>query len=158
MIDDLPLFQPTALQRRIIDAAVEIEECTPETIEFLHSVLCQVGLPRARTKERFFERNNGRASIAIEAGRLHKGGKWVEMPLPYGAKPRLALLHISSEAVRTRSGRIEIGESLRDFLLTLGLSTALLRHGARPRLCRYDRPPLAGADRRQRSSRADDRI
>lgn len=121
--DGLPLFQPTALQRRIIDAAIEIEECTPETIEFLHAVLCQVGLPRARTKERFFERNNGRASIAIEAGRLHKGGKWVEMPLPYGAKPRLALLHISSEAVRTRSGRIEIGESLRDFLLTLGLST-----------------------------------
>jgi hypothetical protein len=123
MIDDLPLFQPTALQRRIIDAAVEIQDCTPDTVEFLHAVLCQVGMPRARTKERFFERNNGRASIAIEAGRLHKGGKWVEMPMPYGAKPRLALLHISSEAVRTGSGRIEIGESLRDFLLTLGLST-----------------------------------
>jgi hypothetical protein len=123
MIDGLPLFQPTALQRRIIDAAVEIQDCTPDTVEFLHAVLCQVGMPRARTKERFFERNNGRASIAIEAGRLHKGGKWAEMPLPYGAKPRLALLHISSEAVRTRSGRIEIGESLRDFLLTLGLST-----------------------------------
>jgi hypothetical protein len=121
--DDLPLFQPTALQRRLIDAAVEIGECTPDAVEFLHSVLCQVGLPRSRTKERFFERNNGRASIAIEAGRLHKAGKWVEMPLPYGAKPRLALLHISSEAVRTRSGHIEIGESLRDFLLTLGLST-----------------------------------
>jgi hypothetical protein len=121
--DNLPLFQPTPLQRRLIDAAVEIEECTPDAVEFLHSVLCQVGLPRSQTKERFFERNNGRASIAIEAGRLHKAGKWIEMPLPYGAKPRLALLHISSEAVRTRSGHIEIGESLRDFLLTLGLST-----------------------------------
>jgi hypothetical protein len=83
MINDLPLFQPTALQRRIIDAAVEIQDCTPDTVEFLHAVLCQVGMPRARTKERFFERNNGRASIAIEAGRLHKGGQWVEMPLPY---------------------------------------------------------------------------
>jgi Plasmid encoded RepA protein len=123
MIDDLPLFQPTALHRRIIDAAVEIQQCQPETPEFLHAVLCQVGMPRARTKERFFERNNGKASIAIEAGRLHKAGQWVEMPLPYGAKPRLALLHISSEAVRTRSGHIEIGESLRDFLLVLGLTT-----------------------------------
>ncbi|MDQ2764733.1 MAG: replication protein RepA, partial [Pseudomonadota bacterium] len=114
--NDLPLFQPTPLQRRLIDAAVEIGECTPDTVEYLHSVLCQVGLPRARTQGRFFERSNGRASIAIEAGRLHKAGKWVEMPLPYGAKPRLALLHISSEAVRTRSGHIEIGDSLRDFL------------------------------------------
>src|SRR5438477_4521228 len=123
MIDDLPLFKPTALQRPAIDAAVEIQECTPDAVEFLHAVLCQVGMPRARTKERFFERNNGKASIAIEAGRLHKAGQWVEMPLPYGAKPRLALLHILSEAVRTRSGHIEIGESLRDFLLVLGLTT-----------------------------------
>jgi len=123
MTNDLSLSQPTLLQRRLIDAAVEIGECTPDTVEYLHSVLCQVGLPRAKTSERFFERSNGRTSIAIEAGRLHKAGKWVEMPLPYGAKPRLALLHISSEAVRTRSGHIEIGESLRDFLQTLGLTT-----------------------------------
>ena len=47
MTDDLPLFQPTPLQRRLIDAAVEIEDCTPDTVEFLHAVLCQVGLPRA---------------------------------------------------------------------------------------------------------------
>ena len=112
----------TPLQRRLVDAAVEIGECSPDTVEFLHSVLCQVGLPRSATKTRVFERNNGRASIRIEAGALHRAGKWVDMPLPYGAKPRLALLHISSEAVRTRSGHIEIGESLRDFLLTLGLS------------------------------------
>jgi hypothetical protein len=119
---DTPTPRTTALQRRIIDAAIEIGECTPDAVEFMHSVLCQVGLPRARTEARFFERSNGSASIAIEAGRLHKAGKWVEMPLPYGAKPRLALLHISSEAVRTRSGHIEIGESLHDFLKTLELS------------------------------------
>jgi hypothetical protein len=122
MTTDLFPSSLTPLQRRVIDAAVEIGECTPEAVEFMHSVLCQVGLPRARTKERFFERSNGRASVAIEAGRLHKAGKWVEMPLPYGVKPRLALLHISSEAVRTRSGHIEIGESIREFLVTLGLS------------------------------------
>lgn len=112
----------TILQRRLIDAAVEISDVRPDTVEFMHSVLCQVGLPRSKTAERFFERNNGNASIAIEAGRLHKGGKWVEMPLPYGAKPRLALLHMSSEAVRTRSVQIEIGSSIREFLTMLGLS------------------------------------
>lgn len=117
------LFEPTPLQRRLIDAAVEIQECTPDTPEFLHSVLCQVGLPRSRTKERFFERSNGKASVAIEAGRLHKAGKWFQMPLPYGVKPRLALLHISSEAIRTRSGQIMIGESIREFLKMLKLPT-----------------------------------
>ena len=110
-LPELPLFQPTPLQRRMIDAAVEIEECTPETIEFLHSVLCQVGLPRSSTKERIFERNNGKASIRVEAGALYKGGKWIEQQLPYGAKPRLALIHTSSEAVRTRSRTSKSGKA-----------------------------------------------
>jgi hypothetical protein len=68
MIDDLPLFQPTALQRRIIAAAVEIEECTPETIEFLHAVLCQVGLPRARTKGGFSSATIRTESLQAERG------------------------------------------------------------------------------------------
>jgi replication initiator protein len=122
-IDDLPLFQPTPLQRRLIDAAVEIEECTPDTVEFLHAVLCQVGLPRRVTKERVFERNNGRASIRVEAGALYKGGKWIDQPLPCGAKPRLALIHVSSEAVRTKSRTVEVGESIAEFLRLLDLPT-----------------------------------
>lgn len=121
--DDLPLFRPTHLQRRLIDAAVEIEECTPDTVEFLHSVLCQVGLPRSATKDRIFERNNGRASIRVEAGALYKSGKWTEQQLPYGAKPRLALIHTSSEAVRTRSRSVAIGESIAEFLRLLDLPT-----------------------------------
>lgn len=123
MTDDPGPPKLTRLQRQLIDAAVEIEEVCPESPEFLHSVLCQVGLPRRKTNTRFFERSNGKASIAIEAGRLHKRGQWVEMPLPYGAKPRLTLIHITSEAKRTGSGRIEIGSSTRDFLLMLGLDT-----------------------------------
>jgi hypothetical protein len=122
MTDDLPLFEPTPLQRRLIDAAVEIEECTPDTVEFLHAVLCQVGLPRRATNERAFERGNGRATICIEAGKLQKAGRLVEMPLPYGAKPRLVLLHLCSEAVRTKSTQIQIGESIRDFLQTMNIA------------------------------------
>jgi replication initiator protein len=129
MTDDLPLFQPTPLQRRIIDAAVEIEECTPDTIEFLHAVLCQVGLPRSSTKERIFERNNGKASIRVESGALYKGGKWIEQQLPYGAKPRLALIHTSSEAVRTRSRTVEVGESIAEFLRLLDLPTTGAAYG-----------------------------
>jgi hypothetical protein len=121
--DDLPLFQPTPLQRRLIDAAVEIEDCTPDTVEFLHAVLCQVGLPRRAMKERIFERNNGRASIRVEAGALYKGGKWIEQPLPCGAKPRLALIHVSSEAVRTKNRTVEVGESIAEFLRLLDLPT-----------------------------------
>jgi hypothetical protein len=89
MTDDLPLFQPTPLQRRIIDAAVEIGDCTPDSAEYLHSVLCQAGLPRSATKERVFERNSGRASIRVETGALYKGGNGSSNNCPMGQSPGL---------------------------------------------------------------------
>ena len=89
--------------------------------QFLHAVLCQVGLPRRQTEARVFERTSGAASLRIEAGTLNDGARWVEQPLPYGAKPRLALLHVCSEAVRWRSPVVEIEDSASDFLRALGL-------------------------------------
>lgn len=112
------------LQRRLIDAAADIMEGGTDSPEFMHSVLCHVGLPRAKTPARTFERSSGRASIMIEAGKLWLRGKWQEQPLPYGAKPRLVLIHLCSEAVRTNSPDIEVGRSAREFLTRLGLDNS----------------------------------
>lgn len=120
-INDTPEYQPTLLQRRLIDAAADIIETQADSPEFLHSVLCQVGLPRAQTEARSFQRSSGKAVIEIEAGKLYRRGKLVPAPLPYGAKPRLVLLHLCGEAVRTRSPEIEVGRSAREFLGRLGL-------------------------------------
>ena len=118
---DSPPPALTHLQRRLIDAAADIIEGEVDSPEFMHSVLCHVGLPRSRTDARIFERSSGNSAIAIEAGRLWLRGKMHEQPLPYGAKPRLVLIHLCSEAVRTKSTVIEIGRSVRDFLSRLGL-------------------------------------
>lgn len=115
---------PTRLQRRIIDAAADILEGDVDSPEFMHSILCHVGLPRAQTDVRTFERTSGRASIMIEAGKLWTGRKWQEHPLPYGAKPRLVLMHLCSEAVRTGRPEIEVGRSAREFLSRLGLDNS----------------------------------
>lgn len=47
----------------------------------------------------------------------------VEQPMPAGPKPRLALIHINSEAVRTRSPLVEVDGSARHFMERLGLNT-----------------------------------
>jgi hypothetical protein len=117
------LFTLTSLQRRLIDATADIIESQCDKPEFMHSVLCQVGLPRARTEARIFERSSGHSSIMIEAGRLWTRRGWKEYPLPYGAKPRLVLLHVCAEAIRTQSPEIEVGRSAREFLERLGLMT-----------------------------------
>src|SRR4051794_8960373 len=111
----------TLMQRRLIDAAADIMEEQADSPEYLHSVLCQVGLPRAKTDVRSFQRSSGTAAIEIEAGKLYRRGKFVPAPMPYGAKPRLVLMHLCAEAVRTRSPEIQVGRSANEFLGRLGL-------------------------------------
>ena len=75
-----------ATVRRVVEASSSIQQDPPERADFLHSVLCQVGMPRKKTEGRTFERKSGTASIMLEAGRLWNGRKFVEQPLPYGTQ------------------------------------------------------------------------
>ena len=108
---------------RILKCAQEIQETRSERPSFLHSVLCQVGLPRSQTNRLIFERTNGRASLSIEARKLWDGTALVQQPLPYGMLPRLVLMLIFSEAVRAQSRVVNIGRSVRNTLMRLGLDT-----------------------------------
>ncbi len=108
---------------RILKFAGAIADAQPERPDYLHSVLCQVGLPRSQTSALTFERTNGNASLLIEAGKLWDGKTWIQQPLPCGTRPRLALVHVSSEAVRSKSPVVEIGRSVREFLLRLNVDT-----------------------------------
>jgi hypothetical protein len=120
-----PALTPlTPIQARTLDAAAEIMQDPPDKASYLHSILCQVGMPRKRTEGRSFERRSGTASMLLEAGKLWNGGEWVEQPLPYGARPRLVMVHISSEALRSKRREVSIGESAREFMLALGIEVS----------------------------------
>lgn len=130
--DEPQLLEPlephaiTSIERRIIDTAADLLEAGPDAPEFLHAVLCQVGLPRSKPAGRVFERYSGKAGLRLEAGHqfLGRGHGFKELPLPYGSRPRLILYHLCSEAIRTRGRVIDIGGSLADFLEKLGICTA----------------------------------
>jgi hypothetical protein len=120
-------YQPppiTQIQTRLIDTSgVLAEEPSSKEISYLHAVLCQVGLPRKLTKAERFERISGHTSLLVEAGSLWSGKEWVKEPLPYGCKPRLALIHICTYAVQNQTPCIDIGHSAREFLTNLRLGT-----------------------------------
>jgi hypothetical protein len=107
--------------KRLLDAREQILDGKPDRNDFLHTVLCQVGMPRRRTEQRTFERHSGHVSVLLEAGKLWDGHSWKELPLPYGTAPRLVMVHVSSEAVRTQCRTVEVGDSVRQFLLQLGM-------------------------------------
>jgi len=109
---------------RLVETGEAIRESEPERLDFLHAVMCQVGMPRRRQDARVFERRSGRVSLLLEAGRLWDGNAWKELPLPYGTRPRLSMVHVSSEAVRTRERVVDIGNSTREFLLRMGMDTS----------------------------------
>jgi hypothetical protein len=114
--------QLPTIQNRIISAAVEIEQEDPLEIVYQHSLFCQVALPRSRPEGRSFERSYRNGSVKMQAGELWNGHQWIEQPLPAGPKPRLALMHLNSQAIKTRSPYIDIGNSCAEFLRRLGLN------------------------------------
>ncbi len=123
----------TAIQARLLDAASGDDE---QELSFLHSVLCQVGMPRRATDERVFERRSGNVHLRLQAGGIFDGTRFVDQPLPFGTPPRLVMLHVSAQAVKRRTRVIEIGESTREFLQQLGIDTSGGAHGGYTRFRR----------------------
>ena len=75
-------------------------------------------MPPRRQQGRTFERQSGRVSLLMEAGQLWDGTRWREQPLRCGTRSRLAMIHISSEAVRDESPVMDVGRSIGEFLIT----------------------------------------
>lgn len=70
-----------------------------------------------------WSRTNGGLTVSIQPG---IDSKQKVTGYPYGTIPRLLLFWLTTEAVRTNSPRIELGNNLAQFMTTLGLN---------PRMC-----------------------
>ena len=62
----------------------------------------------------------GNLALGIQPGFNHATGK--SYGYPYGTIPRLLLAWITTEALRTKSRRLELGGRLSDFMIKLGLN------------------------------------
>jgi hypothetical protein len=113
-------------QRKRLDAATAIMDSRPERIDFLHTVQCQCGIPYLNPGEdvREWERNQGQATLRMEAGSAFDPStkSFVKLGLPYGEKPRLVLIHLATEAIRTGSPVVDVEDSMTAFARALGIS------------------------------------
>jgi len=118
---DSRLKPPTAVQMRLIEASADIRQNAPEDISYQHTVLCQTGLPYRDTDAKIWERRNGRVILNVEAGRAYNADqeKFIDVPLPFGPKARLILIHLNSEAIKNRSPLIEVEDSMTAFVRML---------------------------------------
>lgn len=109
--------------RRVIEAAASFLADENDAASFFYSGFAHIGLPHRRLPdEAAWQVTTERASMVVTPG--HKpsaSGKPVSVGVPYGAKARLILLHLQTQAIRNQSREIELGNSLRDWLRRMGI-------------------------------------
>ncbi|MDR3797834.1 MAG: replication protein RepA [Terracidiphilus sp.] len=94
-------------------------------IGFIAKFLVQTTLPHRRQSGSHYTRTDGRFTLRI----TDVGGAG----LPYGSYPRLILIWMTSEAIRTASRELELGASLSRFMAELGLHVTGGHWGTIPR-------------------------
>jgi hypothetical protein len=118
----LPVKPLTPVQRRLIQSA-SLDEA--QELVFQHTVFCQTCLPYRDpgNEVRTWERLNGKVHLEVYAGKaMHPVlGRLVPVGLPFGAKPRLVLMHLNAEALRTGSHIVDVERSLSAFVRRLNL-------------------------------------
>jgi hypothetical protein len=96
-----------------------------EAIGFIAKFLVQTTLPHRRQPGSQYTRTDGHFTLRI----TDVGGAG----LPYGSYPRLILIWMTSEAIRTSSRELELGVSLSRFMAELGLQVTGGHWGTIPR-------------------------
>ena len=114
----------TRHQRKLIEIGTAIDADPPEKndLSFMHSIMCQVGLPRSKVAALEFERICGSIGLYIRAGKLWDGKEFIQQPIPYGPMPRLVMAYLNTHALRHKTPEIDVGNSAREFLGRLGKS------------------------------------
>jgi len=102
-------------------AAIRAARETPERDKaFMARALVQVTLPHSDPGDvPEWQRKNGWLTLTIVPYR--QGGRNL---YPYGSIPRLLLMWIVTEAARTKCRRLELGQSLAEFMRQVGLNPA----------------------------------
>lgn len=91
-------------------------EDAEQDVGYMHSLFCQLSLPRREQEKREFSRAFSGASMLLTAGSAWNGRDWIEQGLPYGPKPRLMLADICTYAIRNRTREVPMESSVTGYL------------------------------------------
>lgn len=116
--------QITKALRRFVDEglAIQFEDArSAGSLGFLTRLTALTNLPYRQIPDSRFTRHNGPYVLHIQA--------LPDIGLPFGRYPRLLLAWITTEAVRTRSRYLDLGNSLSAFMSQVGVSPHGGAHG-----------------------------
>ena len=96
-----------------VNQLVSASEADP-ALGFMARLMTLCSLPRTNPGDQHqYKRQNGPSRLILS--------RTGEYKLPFGTLPRLLMAWLSTEAVRTQSREISLGDSLSEFMRTLGI-------------------------------------
>lgn len=112
-----------ASRRSLVDIAAEVLADEEQRIGISYAGFCLTSLPHKRLPdEQIWEKMGHRVTLLVEPGHLQDYGRTVLYGVPYGARARMILLFLQTEAVRTGSREVALGRSMREWMERMGLS------------------------------------
>ncbi|MFI6959655.1 replication protein RepA [Nocardia sp. NPDC050408] len=108
----------------LANAAAELWASPEQEIGYLARLFSQTSLPYQNPGDLpVWYRRNGALTLTVQPGvHIDAHGNAKSLGYPYGTVPRLLLTWLSTEAVRTKSPELLLGESLSDFMRKLDLT------------------------------------
>ena len=112
-----------------------------QRIGISYTGFCLTALPHKRLPDdQAWEKKGHKVTLLVEPGRLKHGGKIKLFGVPYGARARMILLYLQTQAIRTSSREVALGRSMRDWMERMGSPSAArppTRCANRPRAYRH---------------------
>lgn len=111
-------------QRQLVDIAAEVMADERQHIGISYTGFCLTSLPHKRLPDDApWEKQGHRVTLLVEPGRLKTfKGEMRLYGVPYGARARMILLYLQTQAVRSGSPQVALGRSMRDWMERLGLA------------------------------------
>ena len=111
-------------KKALVDIAAQVLSDDEGKIGISYSGFCLTGLPhKGLPDDAVWEKRGHRVTLLVTPGQLPgRGGKTAYVGVPYGARARMILLYLQTQAIRTGSREVELGRSMRDWLGRMGLS------------------------------------
>ena len=110
-------------QRQHIDIAAEILANEERSLGITYSGFCLTGFPHKRlADDAIWKRSGHNVTLLVEPGHLLVDGEPQLIGVPYGARARIILIYLQTEAIRTGSREVKLGRSMREWTGRMGLS------------------------------------
>ena len=111
-------------QKGLVDIAAQVLGDDEGRIGISYSGFCLTGLPhKALADDELWEKRGHRVTLLVTPGQMKgRDGKAEFIGVPYGARARMILLYLRTQAIRTGSREVELGRSMRDWLGRMGMS------------------------------------